>query len=348
MGARNVLAMIGFGFVLSSLALGCAPEQEEEDVVETKDAFMERKFDWLYGSSIVEPATKGPLKVKVEHDAPLSKQWVTLFEKGMNTWFEPVRRLPGGDELAHRVMIVEKDEDIVLEVKTGTGRGYYKPGAAFMKQRIEIYDSGSYETLLHEIGHAMGLGDTYVEGVWSCKPGQPDSVMCHADASDLRADDIRGIRFEYCKRTKRCDANDFKDTYGGGGGKDFAATCPPGAHLSGLEVRMGWIVDSVTPICEDEKSASRTKLSRIGGAGGDRTMTLQCAKGAWITDISVDHKNWVTGLRADCSDGRILSEMMGSGSHDQYICPSTHSKAVGLRGGAGSWVDRLGLSCEKE
>jgi hypothetical protein len=238
--------------------LGCAAEEGEEEVLETKDAFVERELSWLRNQSIIEAATKRPVRVKLEHERPLTKQWVGLFAKGMNTWFAPLRELPGGADLTRQVVIVQKDEDIVLQIKPGDGRAYYSTGSMIAKQRIELYELNTYETLLHEIGHAVGLGDAYVEGIWTCKPGQPDSIMCHSDASELRADDIRGVRFEYCQRSKRCDENRFKDTYGGGG-KDFASTCPPGAHLAGLDVRLGWVVDSVSPICEYGESGTRKR-----------------------------------------------------------------------------------------
>ena len=147
MGARKALAIIGLG--LSFLGLGCAAEPEEE-VLETKDAFVQRGWDWLRNQSIVEPATRGPVRVKLEHERPLTKQWVTMFEQAMNTWFEPVRELPGGArELTRRVVIVQKDEDIVLQIKPGDGRPFYSTGSMIIKQRIEMYEMNTFEDLLH-------------------------------------------------------------------------------------------------------------------------------------------------------------------------------------------------------
>src|SRR5436309_785422 len=80
---------------------------------------------------------------------------------------------------------------------------------------------GGIAILLHEFGHAFGLSDTYVEGVWTCAADQPEAVMCHNATPALRADDIRGVRYEYCKRTGRCDAGAYADAYGGGGGAAY-------------------------------------------------------------------------------------------------------------------------------
>lgn len=49
----------------------------------------------------------------------------------------------------------------------------------------------------HETGHALGLDDTYIEGVWlKCKDLQPkESIMCFDKYTSPQLDDRRGIRF---------------------------------------------------------------------------------------------------------------------------------------------------------
>ncbi len=64
-------------------------------------------------------------------------------------------------------------------------------------QRIHMFRSDGYETLLHEFGHAFGLADTYIEDVWSCEGDQPDSLMCSGRGT-LQPDDILGIQEVYC------------------------------------------------------------------------------------------------------------------------------------------------------
>lgn len=53
---------------------------------------------------------------------------------------------------------------------------------------------GSYNVLLHEMGHAFALSDTYQNGQsGNCRPGQPQAVMCNTSFDDLQRDDIAGI-----------------------------------------------------------------------------------------------------------------------------------------------------------
>ena len=59
--------------------------------------------------------------------------------------------------------------------------------------------TGSYNTLLHEFGHAFGLGDTYLTTSGHCKADQPQAVMCNTSFSVLQEDDINGVRAVFQK-----------------------------------------------------------------------------------------------------------------------------------------------------
>ena len=50
------------------------------------------------------------------------------------------------------------------------------------------------QTVLHEMGHYFGLGDTYIEAGGGCKPNQPlAAVMCNSSSfRTLQTDDIQG------------------------------------------------------------------------------------------------------------------------------------------------------------
>ena len=65
-------------------------------------------------------------------------------------------------------------------------------GAAWMV----LYQGDTFPIPLHEFGHVFQLSDTYIEGVWTCQPGEPHSVMCDNGTafSTLQPDDIAGIR----------------------------------------------------------------------------------------------------------------------------------------------------------
>ncbi len=79
-------------------------------------------------------------------------------------------------------------------------RSYYTNGT------IHLDPKGGFDTILHEMGHAFGLGDTYAEGGWFCDihhgkfAPSSTSVMCNADFSDLQTDDIAGIQHLYCQK----------------------------------------------------------------------------------------------------------------------------------------------------
>jgi|GEM_PF-3645922 len=62
---------------------------------------------------------------------------------------------------------------------------------------------GDYPSLLHETGHALGLGDSYVEGMWKCEGVNADSVMCSPgleELSEVDRDGLRAVWREYKSR----------------------------------------------------------------------------------------------------------------------------------------------------
>ncbi|MBL9004209.1 MAG: VCBS repeat-containing protein [Myxococcales bacterium] len=65
---------------------------------------------------------------------------------------------------------------------------------------INMFAGDDYEVVLHEFGHVFGIGDTYVEGIWSCQPGQENSVMCGSGGlfMTLQRDDTNAIQEVFC------------------------------------------------------------------------------------------------------------------------------------------------------
>jgi hypothetical protein len=56
-----------------------------------------------------------------------------------------------------------------------------------------LFDDSTGPVVVHEFGHAFGLGDTYVEGGGGiCKVFQPQSIMC--SGTSITADDVNGMR----------------------------------------------------------------------------------------------------------------------------------------------------------
>jgi hypothetical protein len=85
--------------------------------------------------------------------------------------------------------------DIDINWVGDDGRAMANPGlqgAAWML----LYQNDPFEVALHEFGHVFEIADTYIEGVWTCQPGEPHSVMCDNGTafSTLQPDDILGIR----------------------------------------------------------------------------------------------------------------------------------------------------------
>ncbi|SMF32619.1 hypothetical protein [Pseudobacteriovorax antillogorgiicola] len=78
-------------------------------------------------------------------------------------------------------------KDFSVELRPGSGRAFVRNFDS-----VVLYSNSTYRTVLHEIGHVLGLADTYIEDVWTCKEGQPDSIMCNQ--STLTQDDIDGIK----------------------------------------------------------------------------------------------------------------------------------------------------------
>jgi hypothetical protein len=65
----------------------------------------------------------------------------------------------------------------------------------FPSQRpvLNLGNPSDYPAVLHEVGHAFGLGDAYVEGVWRCEGAKSESVMCQPGLETISEIDRNGI-----------------------------------------------------------------------------------------------------------------------------------------------------------
>lgn len=70
----------------------------------------------------------------------------------------------------------------------------------FVITGVSLFQGDTFTTVLHEFGHVFGIGDTYIENVWTCQPGQENSVMCGEGRipEQLQPDDIGAIQEIYC------------------------------------------------------------------------------------------------------------------------------------------------------
>ncbi len=149
---------------------------------------------------------------------------------------------------------------------------------------------------------------------------------------------------------------------GGGGGTAFTQTCPNGAVLTGLQGAFGDFVDSVKPVCVTIDSlgdaASSSVLSAHGGSGGTTGYDLECPRGWAVTGLKGRSGLFVDRVQLVCApvqlDGTVLLSAErtdpfkagGSGGSAFSIHCGGTRPARGINGGAGSFVDRIGLGCE--
>ena len=183
------------------------------------------------------------------------KELETAIEEAFNVWLEPVRNYSKGyvvDDFEFieikprpfRRYHKRKPRNIDLEItfKQGFGRSHWKPevigglGMIRMFKGENFLDSASgdnnivgysWNTLLHEIGHAFGLWDTYPAGKRKSAGGSDETSGKHAESImsgplsnskrlPLTYDDITGIHdiyrihvLEY-RDEKECSSGEFK------------------------------------------------------------------------------------------------------------------------------------------
>jgi PAN domain len=96
---------------------------------------------------------------------------------------------------------IPPDLNVIMETTIPpSNRSYYSPEA----KTVHLVSGIGYNTVLHEIGHAFGLGDTYAEGGFFCDihhdrfAPASTSVMCNANFANLQPDDIAGVQHLYC------------------------------------------------------------------------------------------------------------------------------------------------------
>jgi hypothetical protein len=129
-------------------------------------------------------------------------------------WIEPLRKLTSA----------KLTKKVEVSVNGKTGCDFYVVSRSGTHANTEVTENpvvnldtdgyfASYNVLLHELGHAFALGDTYYNGQSGlCQPGQPQAVMCNTSFSALQPDDITGVQSIF----KRTFPNDKPGPNGGG------------------------------------------------------------------------------------------------------------------------------------
>lgn len=114
---------------------------------------------------------------------------------GILEWFEPLRKL--NSRVTASVQFSCSNPQLTVNVNPGNGTASAGCG------RINSYSQRPYGSFLHELGHALaGLSDTYQgRQAGSCRPGQPESIMCWGayGQNRLYPDDIEGVINQFKK-----------------------------------------------------------------------------------------------------------------------------------------------------
>lgn len=253
---ENLNSLWRVTLLLALFLASCFPDPEQNSDVEY--TLIHQRHGNDYKIPLIKKVHNNKLRILIDFKGKLSDKQKTLLEESVkeaiDSWLEPLRLFVSKYN-PNKGHIISKD-DIVIKrkgwnpLKFGIfppallitfrdkrgrseylfkrGRGWPFPG--YVNMKLSDYATGdnyvagySYSTLKHEIGHAMGLDDTYEEevrgypnkGAYKDTAGsQPLSVMsCHykgasAYRAQLGKDDIAGIealyKYHFLKEYDKC------------------------------------------------------------------------------------------------------------------------------------------------
>jgi hypothetical protein len=122
----------------------------------------------------------------------------TTIRQAIMAWVDAIRPAAKSALIQSTDVVFDSGTNYDVDVNGAgeAGRAMTNPGTETTPAWMVLYTGNPYEIVLHEFGHVFQLGDTYVEGVWTCQLGEPDSVMCNNGTTynTLQPDDIAGIR----------------------------------------------------------------------------------------------------------------------------------------------------------
>lgn len=154
----------------------CGPEKTKSELNYIVNPYSHAKLKGLY--EMPRLCIKGPY----------ATAWRRQIVQGLMVWQRELRKRD--PDIVSSAVISCDDYDYEIQTYATPGRAH-----ANRRGRIRLFRNTDFATIVHEFGHAFaGLGDTYVEGVWTCKPGQPMSIMCSTRyGAKLFRDDINGL-----------------------------------------------------------------------------------------------------------------------------------------------------------
>jgi hypothetical protein len=156
--------------------------------------------------------------------------------------------------------------------------------------------------------------------------------------------------------------------WGGSGGSGYTRSCGTGKVLTGLQFRVGLVVDAVGVLCRtvqaDGTLGSQTTVGTLVGGGGGSTVNLSsCPSGQVVTGARVIFGSFVDGIALECSAWNASARTFGStvvkrlyigadvekpgGNTRGSSCEANTQPAIGIRGRASVVVDAIGLFCDE-
>lgn len=173
------------GIIFLALCLfGCGVQKNQSEESSLKYDTLNHYyglFKGLYAG--VKICVTGPLANKYKHTVG-------------DSYFKWIREIQKVDrDVLASISYNCTDPNYYVETHDTDGRAHATRGGL-----IRLYKNSDGATVTHELGHMfVGLADTYVEGVWTCKPGQPLSIMCSTQkvGNRLLQDDIIGLRHQF-------------------------------------------------------------------------------------------------------------------------------------------------------
>ncbi len=338
---------------------------EQELAAQDEDEGLQPQFTTTTGI-LMSHIRDTSLRIGVDYEDPgrftntQKNKFKEHIRNAIRAWLNPLRSMYGGGLITNSILIYDvtnssNSVDLTVRFPDENGRASYNAGAKEIVMHANRNDS--YMRYLHEFGHAFGLGDAYIEGIWTCQAGQyTQSVMCDDNAVvDLTADDLRGIKYNYCRTFSNCNSNDYLDMYGGNGGSLATSECSSDKIVGGIRVRSGSKIDALEIRCRTFPYGTYTAGSptvKFGGSGGSYNYHY-CGYGEYVHGVKLRTGGLVDSFQFYCTNGDISNWSGGwspqyggnSGSIRYYFCPPEYPAMKGLRGKGGSLVDKIGLTC---
>ncbi len=202
-------------FITSALFIGCDAKKEDEDssvkfVATAQDkrnhAYYDDDFTYINKQAkyflIYKVHSGFNYSLSIEGNCVTEADLEPAITKALTSWQVPLAdahaagnlKLHENWPITHRATKVDADADIAFIFKCEQGRSHLSPKydeiatitmyqAQYIRHNLDYVDRFQMSVLLHEVGHAFGLGDTYVydEGVtWA----QTEEVKVHNQSTD--------------------------------------------------------------------------------------------------------------------------------------------------------------------